>query len=72
MLIPFIPNLLKSILMFKTIKEKVLGTITAQPKIITLGIGLAVTFVIGSAIGVIETQQANAFIPVCQHWSSQC
>jgi hypothetical protein len=58
--------------MFKSLKEKVIDSITAHPKLAILGIGFAVTFVIGSAIGVIETQQANAFIPVCQHWSSPC
>jgi hypothetical protein len=40
--------------MFKTLKEKVLNTITAHPKLVTLGIGLAITFVVGTAIGMID------------------
>jgi hypothetical protein len=40
--------------MFKSLKEKVLNSITAHPKLVTFGIGLAITFVIGTAIGMLE------------------
>ncbi|MER5176717.1 MAG: hypothetical protein ABJB76_00120 [Candidatus Nitrosocosmicus sp.] len=37
-----------------------MNTITAHPKLVTFGIGLAITFVIGTAIGMVEPQQAHA------------
>ena len=40
--------------MFNSIKEKLLTAITAHPRLVTLGIGLAVTFVIGIAIGMVD------------------
>ena len=36
--------------MFKPIKEKVLDTITEDPKMVTLVIGLAITLVIATSI----------------------
>jgi hypothetical protein len=42
--------------MFKSIKEKLLSTITAHPKLVTLGIGLAVMFIFGTAIGMVDHQ----------------
>jgi hypothetical protein len=47
--------------MFKSLKEKVLNSITAHPKLVTFGIGLAITFVIGTAIGMVDHNQAFAF-----------
>jgi len=44
------------------IKQKLLNTLTAQPKLVTLGIGLAITFVIGIAIGMVDHQEALARI----------
>jgi hypothetical protein len=46
--------------MFKSLKEKVLNSITAHPKLVTFGIGLAITFVIGTAIGMVDNNQAFA------------
>jgi hypothetical protein len=46
--------------MFKSLKEKVLNSITAHPKLVTFGIGLAITFVIGTAIGMVDHNQAFA------------
>ena len=43
--------------MFKFLKEKLLNSITIHPKIATLGIGLAITFVIGTAIGMVDHSQ---------------
>ncbi len=40
---------------------------TAPPKLVTFGIGLAITFVIGTAIGMVEVQQAHA-IGVFADW----
>ncbi len=42
------------------IKQKILSAFTAHPKIAIFSIGLAITFVVGSAIGVVEPQQAFA------------
>jgi hypothetical protein len=36
--------------------------IAEHPKLVTFGIGLAITFVIGTAIGMVDTQQAHATI----------
>jgi hypothetical protein len=48
--------------MFKYLKEKVLSSITAHPKLAMFGIGLAITFVIGTAIGMVEHNQAFGFL----------
>jgi hypothetical protein len=34
-----------------SIKTKIMNVVTAHPKLVTFGIGLAITFVIGVAIG---------------------
>jgi hypothetical protein len=46
--------------MFKSLKEKVLSSITAHPKLAIFGIGLAITFVVGIAIGMVDDQQVFA------------
>jgi uncharacterized membrane protein len=43
-------------------KDKIMNIITAHPKLVTFGIGLAITFVIGTAIGMVEHNQAFANI----------
>jgi fructoselysine-6-P-deglycase FrlB-like protein len=44
-----------------TIKQKLLNAIAAHPKLVTLGMGLALTMAIGAAItGMFEVQQAHA------------
>jgi hypothetical protein len=40
--------------MFKSLKEKVLDSITAHPRLAKFDIGLAITFVVGTAIGMLE------------------
>jgi hypothetical protein len=42
------------------IKQKLLNAISARPKLVTFGIGLAITMAIGIAIGMLEVQQAHA------------
>ena len=43
------------------LKDKIINTITAHPKMVTFGIGLAITFVIGTVIGMFDHGQlANA------------
>ena len=42
--------------MHKSIKEKILSTITAHPCLVTLGIGIAITFVIGTTIEMVDHQ----------------
>jgi hypothetical protein len=36
------------------LKSKIMNIITAHPKLVTFGIGLAITFVIGTAIGMVN------------------
>jgi hypothetical protein len=43
-----------------SIKNKIINAITAHPKLVTFGIGLAITFVVGTAIGLISPEQALA------------
>jgi len=35
-------------------KDKIANMVAAQPKLVTLGIGLAVTFAVGTAIGMLD------------------
>jgi hypothetical protein len=37
-----------------SLKDKIMNSITAHPKIVTFGIGLAITFVVGAAIGMLN------------------
>jgi len=41
-------------------KDKIMNIITAHPKLVTFGIGLAITFVIGTVIGMVDHNQAFA------------
>jgi hypothetical protein len=43
-----------------SLKGKIMNMITAHPKLVTFGIGLAITFVIGTAIGMVDHNQAFA------------
>jgi hypothetical protein len=43
-----------------SIKQKLLNAITAHPRLVTLGIGLGITFAIGTAIGMLDINQAFA------------
>jgi hypothetical protein len=45
-----------------------MNIMTAHLKLVTFGIGLGITFVIGTTIGLIETQQAHAILAA----SSSC
>jgi len=46
-----------------SLKDKLLNIVTAQPKIATLGIGLAITFGMSLVVsGMIELQQAHAAV----------
>ena len=51
-----------SILFNMSLKTKIMNMVTSHPKLVTFGIGLAITFVIGTAIGMIEHNQAFAFL----------
>jgi hypothetical protein len=46
-----------------SVKQKILNAIATHPKLVTLGIGLAITMAIGIAVGTVETQQAHASVP---------
>jgi hypothetical protein len=41
-------------------KDKIMNILIGHPKLVTLGIGLAITFVIGTAIGMLDHNQAFA------------
>jgi|tagenome__1003787_1003787.scaffolds.fasta_scaffold18267529_2 hypothetical protein len=41
-------------------KDKIMNLLTAHPILVTFGIGLAITFVIGTAIGMVDHNQAFA------------
>ena len=53
-MIPFILPWFMPISMFNSLKEKELNTITAHPKLVTFAIGFAVTFTIGTVLGILE------------------
>ncbi len=46
--------------MSKISKQNIINTITSHPRLVTFGIGLAITFVVGTAIGMVEPQQVLA------------
>jgi hypothetical protein len=43
-----------------SLKDKIVNAITAHPRLVTLGIGLAVTFVVGIAVGMVDHNQVFA------------
>lgn len=43
-----------------SLKDKIINTIASHPKLVTFGIGLAITFAIGTAIGMFDHKQAFA------------
>ena len=43
-----------------SLKDKIMNIISAHPKFVTFGIGLAITFVVGTAIGMLNHNQAFA------------
>ncbi len=55
-----------------SIKTKIMIISTYQPKLVTFGIGLEITFVGGTAIGMVETQQVHAYIIAGPCHSGNC
>jgi len=45
-----------------SLKDKIMNLVIEHPKLVTFGIGFAITFAIGTAIGMVETQQAHAIL----------
>jgi hypothetical protein len=45
-----------------SLKLKIVNAITVHPKLVTFGIGLGITFAIGTALGMVEPQQAQASV----------
>ena len=41
-------------------KYKIMNIVTAHPKLVTFGIGFAITFVVGTAIGLVEHSSVYA------------
>lgn len=39
--------------------QKIINAIAAHPKLATLGIGLAITMAVATAMGIVEVQQAH-------------
>jgi hypothetical protein len=37
-------------------KDKIINIVSEHPKLVTMGIGLAITFVVGTAIGMVDHQ----------------
>ncbi len=50
-----------------SLKQKIINTITVHPRLVTFGIGLAITFVVGTAIGMISPEQVSATGPRCNN-----
>jgi len=47
------------------IKRKIINVLTSNPKLVTFGIALAITFIVGTAVGIIiYPQHAFAVKPV--------
>jgi hypothetical protein len=40
-----------------SLKDKIINVLTSHPKLVTFGIGLAITFAIGTAIGMFDRSQ---------------
>jgi hypothetical protein len=53
-----------------SLKSKIMNTVTAHPKLVTFGIGLAITFVIGTAIGMVDHLQVFASAASSGHQSN--
>ncbi len=53
-----------------SLKSKIMNTATAHPKLVTFGIGLAITFVIGTAIGMVDQLQVFASAASSGHQSN--
>jgi hypothetical protein len=53
-----------------SIKYKIVNIITAHPKLVTFGIGLAITFVVGAAIGL--GGQSQAYAMMCNIRGGHC
>ena len=48
-----------------SLKTKIVNVVAAHPKLVTLGIGLAITFVIGTTIGMVDHQAfASRFVRI--------
>ncbi len=43
-----------------SLKSKIMNAIAAHPKLVMVGIGLGITFVVGTAIGIVDHGQAFA------------
>ena len=53
---PYIPAIGYNFLKMST-KQKILNAISAHPKFVAFGIGLAITMAIGTAIGMVDHSQ---------------
>ena len=47
--------------MLRSLETKIINAIAAHPKLVTFGIGLAITFVIVIAIGMVDLGHHSAF-----------
>lgn len=60
----YIVLVILSVLM--SIKDKIENIITRHPRLVTFGIGLAITFTIGIAIGMVDHNSVFAWRSNCQ------
>jgi xanthine/uracil/vitamin C permease (AzgA family) len=58
----FYTRILVAMFTIMSIKSKIMNTITDHPKLVMFGIGLAVTFAISMAIGMVDHQEALAMV----------
>ena len=43
-----------------SLKTKIMNIVTAHPKLVTFGIGLAITFAVGTALGIVDNHTVAA------------
>ena len=49
-------------------KYKIMNIVTAHPKLVTFGIGFAITFVVGTMIGQADIHQSFARVKPVEGW----
>ncbi len=54
-----------------SLKSKLMNIMTSHPKLSIMGMGLAITFVIGMTITMLDNQ-ALAHVPMCKPYPPKC
>jgi hypothetical protein len=50
------------------LKDKIMNSLTTNPKFMTFGIGLAITFSIGLALGIFDVSESFARVKPVEGW----